>query len=125
MIFLGELNGLDIWDTGIGNVYLEFNTKEKVCTVADLESGELENHTLVFMKALYGLRSSGLRLYRRFTDTLHHMGFFSSKAEDNIWIRRNGDGYKHIASYVDDVYIVAKEPDKVIQVLEDDYKYKL
>jgi hypothetical protein len=60
VIFLAELNGLKTWATDIGNAYLEAETSEKVFIIAGPESGELEGHTLVIFKALYGLRSSGL-----------------------------------------------------------------
>jgi hypothetical protein len=61
VIFLAELNGLETWATNIGNAYLETETLEKVFTIAGPEFGELEGHTLITFKALYGLRSSGLR----------------------------------------------------------------
>ena len=61
VIFLAELNGLETWATDIGNAYFEAETSEKVFIIAGPEFGELEGHTLVIFKALYGLRSSGLR----------------------------------------------------------------
>jgi hypothetical protein len=60
MIFLAELNQLELWATDIGNAYLEAYTLEKVCIKAGKEFGDLEGHTLAIAKALYGLRSSGL-----------------------------------------------------------------
>ena len=124
-IFLGELNGLEAWATDIGNAYLEAETKEKVYIVAGPEFGELEGHTLIIFKALYGLRSSGLRWHERFADTLRDMNFFPSKAEDDIWMRRNGDVYEYIATYVDDVCIVAKDPGEITRQFEEKYKFKL
>ena len=124
-IFLGEMNGLDIWATDIGNAYLEAETKEKVCITAGPEFGELEGHTLIIFKALYGLRSSGLRWHERFADTLRDMGFFPSKAEEDIWMRRNGDIYEYIATYVDDICIVAKDPGEITRRLQNDYRFKL
>ena len=88
------MNGLDIWATDVGNAYLESKTKEKVYIIGGPELGELEGHLLIISKALYGLRSSGLRWHERFADTLKDMGFFPSKAEDDIWMRCNGDIYE-------------------------------
>ena len=79
VIFLGELNNLKTWVTDIGNAYLEARTKEKVYVIGGPEFGELENHTLVIFKALYGLRSSGLRWHERFADTLREMISFLPK----------------------------------------------
>src|SRR6056300_1198686 len=39
MIFLAELNGLELWATDIGNAYLEAYTKEKVAIIAGPEFG--------------------------------------------------------------------------------------
>jgi hypothetical protein len=59
--FLSELNGLDLWATDIGNAYLEAFTMERNYIVAGPEFGQLEGHYLIIVKALYGLRTSGLR----------------------------------------------------------------
>ena len=40
MLFLAELNKLDIWVTDIENAYLEANTSEKVYIIAGLEIGD-------------------------------------------------------------------------------------
>ena len=61
LIFLAELNDMEIWATDIGNAYLEVYTMEHVCIMAGLEFGSLKGHHLIIVKALYGLRSSGKR----------------------------------------------------------------
>jgi hypothetical protein len=53
-IFLAEFNGLEAWATDIGNACLEAETSEKVFIVARPEFGDLEGHTLVIFKTLYG-----------------------------------------------------------------------
>ena len=70
----------------IGNAYLEAQTLEKVYIVAGPEFGEHEGHTLVIVKALYGLYTSGLHWHERLADCLHKMGFEPSKAELDIWM---------------------------------------
>ena len=75
VIFLAELNKLDIWGADVGNAYLEAHTKEKGYIIAGKGFGKLEGHTLVINKALYGLKSSGLRWHEKFSDTLRDMGF--------------------------------------------------
>ena len=125
IMFLAELNHLEIWATDVGNAYLEAKTQEKVFIIAGPEFGELEGHLLVVYKALYGLRTSGLRWHERFADTLRDMGFQTSKADSDIWMRRNKDVYEYIAVYVDDLCIVAVEPKVIIDLLMDKYKYRL
>jgi hypothetical protein len=125
VLFLAELNALDTWATDIGNAYLEARTSEKVFIIAGCEFGELKGHTLVIFKALYGLRSSGLRWLERFSLCLRDMGFSASFADPCIWIRRAGDHYEYIAVYVDDLAIASKNPADIIRALTEDHQFKL
>ena len=123
--FLAELNDLELWGTDIGNAYLESYTTEKVCFTAGKEFGELAGHTLLIVKALYGLKSSGKCWHDRLFEVLDDMGFFPSKAEADIWMRRCGDHWEYVAVYVDDLLIASKQPSAIIEALEKDYKFKL
>ena len=61
VIVLGKLNFLDLWGADIGNAYQEAFTDEKFYIVAGQEFQELEGYILIFLKALYGLKSSRKR----------------------------------------------------------------
>ena len=74
LTFLVENNGCDVYATDIGNAYLESYTKEKVFIIAGPEFGDREGHTLIITKALYGLKSSGLRWHERFADVITRNG---------------------------------------------------
>ena len=74
VIFLAKLNNLEVWGADIGNAYLEAKTKEKLYIVAGPEFEELEGHILVIYKALYGLKSSGLRWSQKIHDIMLDMG---------------------------------------------------
>ena len=67
-IFLAKLDNMKAWATDIGNAYLEATTKEKLYIIAGPELEELQGHILVIHKALYGLKSSGLRWSQRIHD---------------------------------------------------------
>ncbi len=122
---MAKLNDLDIWATDIGNAYLEAEMQEKVYIIAGPEFGELKGHTLIIFKALYGLRTSGLRWHERFADCLRDMGFIPCKAEPDIWMRQNGDTYEYIGVYVNDVAATAKDPKAITDLLQDKYQFKL
>ena len=49
--------------------------------------GPPPDHTLIIFKALYGLRTSGLRYHERFPDYRRDLGFAPCKAEPDNWIR--------------------------------------
>ena len=125
VVFLAELNGIETWSTDIGNAYLEAETSEKVFIIAGPEFKLKEGHVLVIFKALYGLRTSGLRWHERFADCLRDMGFFSCKAEPDVWMRNKDGIYEYIAVYVDDLAIVARDPEGITTLLTDKYKFKL
>ena len=123
--FLAELNQLSLWATDVGNAYLEAHTQEKVCIKAGPEFGDLQNHTLIISKALYGLRSSGLRWHEKFADCLRDQGFAPCKAEPDIWFRENNGIYEYVAVYVDDLALVMRDPGAFLEILQKKYKFKL
>ena len=102
VIFLGELNNLQLWGADIGNAYLEAYTHEKLFIIAGAEFEELDSFILVFNKALYGLKSSGKRWAERFHNIIEDMGFTPSKADPCVWMRENMNlkCYDYIANFV-------------------------
>jgi hypothetical protein len=122
---VAELNGLITKVADVGNAYLEAFTKEKVYVVAGQGFGPLAGHTLIIVKALYGLRSSGARFHDRFADTLRDMGFSSCKADPDVWIKDCGSHYEYVCVYVDDLMVMSKDPDKFFEDLKSKFGYKL
>ena len=102
IIFLSELNNLHLWQGDIGNAYLESYTQEKVYFIAGPEFGPLQGHTMKIIKALYGLRSSGLRFHERLSTVLQDFGFTQSYADPDVWMREGKHSYEYIVVYVDD-----------------------
>jgi Reverse transcriptase (RNA-dependent DNA polymerase) len=125
VVNLAELDGLDLWGADVENAYLEAKTKEKVYIVGGPEFGELEGHTLIVDKALYGLRSSGLRLHERLADILRSMGSTPCKAEADIWMRENDGVYEYVAVYINDLLIAARDPEGIVKILREEHKFKL
>ena len=127
-IFLGELNGMTPWATDIGNAYLEAKTTEKVCIKAGPEFGELQGNLLIIDKALYGLRLSGKAFNILLSDCLRDLGFYPSKAESSIFMRKcpTRDVYEYVATYVDDLCIVMENPREFLNQLSSaPYNFKL
>jgi hypothetical protein len=106
-IFLGELNNTAPWATDIGNAYLEAKTTEKVCIKAGPEFGELQGNLLIIDKALYGLRLSGKAFNQLLFECLRDLGFYPSKAESSIFMRKcpTRDIYEYVATCVDNLCI--------------------
>ena len=87
VVFLSQLNDLEIWGADVGNAYLEAYTDEKLCIIAGPEFKELQGHLLIMIKALYGTRSRGARWHDRLFDILQELKFKPSKADPDVWIR--------------------------------------
>ena len=112
VVFLSQLNNLEIWGADVGNAYLEAYTDEKLCIIAGPEFKDLQGHLLIMVKALYGTRSGGARWHDRLFDILQELKFKPSKADPDVWMRPEPGGtcYEYIAVYVDDLAIAAKDP---------------
>jgi hypothetical protein len=109
----------------VGNAYLETTTKEKVYIVGCPEFGSLEGHSMVIDCDLYGLRSSGLCWHQRFSDVLRSMGFKPSIAEADIWMQEKNGLYEYITVCVYDLWIAARDPNSIVQKLQEKHKFKL
>ena len=120
VIFLGKLNHLDLWGADIGNAYLEAFTDEKLYIVAGPEFQELEGNILIFLKALYGLKSSGKRWAEVIHGILRDMKFLPSKADPWIWLRKapNLKCYEYLAVFVDYLCIASESPSAIIQIFK-------
>ena len=127
VILLGKLNNLDLWGADIGNAYLEAFTDEKLYIVAGPEFQELEGYILIFLKALYGLKSSGKRWAEVIHGILRDMKILPSKADPCIWLRKapNLRCHEYIAVYVDDLWIAAESPSAMIQIFKTKYHLKV
>ena len=127
VVFLSQLNNLEIWGADVGNAYLEAYTDEKLCIMAGPEFKELQGHLLIMVKALYGTRSGGARWHDRLFDILQEMKFKPSKADPDVWMRPESGGtcYEYIAVYVDDLAIAAKDSQAFCNELKKKYNLKL
>ena len=123
--FIAELNGLETWATDISSAYLEAETKEQVCIIAGPEFGALEGHLLIILKALYGLRSSGLCWHELLAMCLRDMGFFPCRADPDVWMRKMEDHYEYIGTYVDDLQLASKNPQLLIDALRKSYQFTI
>ncbi len=84
---------------------------------------------IVIVHALYGLKSSGAAWWSHLANTLQIMGFRSSLADPDVWLRPavKSNGYKYyeyILAYVDDILAISFDPDKILHHLSNFYRLK-
>ena len=84
---------------------------------------------MIIYRALYGLKSSGAAWRLIFAQTLSDLGYTSSKADPDVWLKAetkpNGDEYySYVLVYVDDVLHLHYNPDLFMNALEKIYRLK-
>ena len=114
---------LGIITADIGNAFIQAETKEKIWTRCGPEFGERSGCVAMIKKALYGLSTSARQWSLELGDTLKSFGFEPTRADPDLWFKRaqNGKYYEYIASHVDDIIIVSKDPTKYVKMLEKIY----
>jgi hypothetical protein len=113
---LAALNDLDLLSCDVQNAYLAAPNKEKVWTkFTDQLGPEYKGKRAIIAKALYGLRSSGRSFRDYLAKNLRELGFASSKADPDLWmktaVKPNGDKvYEYAISSVDDLIFQEIDP---------------
>ena len=84
---------------------------------------------MIIMKALYGLKSSGMAFRAHFAETLHNIGFKPTKADPDVWIHPGvkPDGseyYEYIMCYVDDILSISLDAKSIFRSLQGQFKLK-
>jgi len=120
VLFLAELNELQLCAADIAQACLEANTREKLAIVGGPEFGELSGHTRILMKALHGARTSGNRFAEKLADDLLNLGFFQCQHDPAIWMRDCGDHCEHLCTWVDDLLFASKNPMWLMKALQDE-----
>ncbi len=85
---IAALNELDILFVNIGNAYLQAPAREQVHTTAGPEFGPSRiGETVITVRAMYGLKTSGAAWHAQLSETLYSMNFKPSLADRDVWYR--------------------------------------
>jgi len=109
------LNDLDILAADVGNAYLQAPVREKVHTTAGHEFGPINvGKTVIVIRAMYGLKTSGAAWHAKLSETLQSMEFKPSYADPNVWykpaVKHNGsEYYQYILVYVEDILSYSRQ----------------
>jgi len=127
---IAALNDLDILACDITNAYLNAPCREKIWFVGGIEMGKDCGKVLILTRALYGLKSSGAAWRAKLAETLSSLGFKSSRADPDVWLReqkyinRRETYYEIILVYVDDVLAILETPQSILDDLSKFYVLK-
>ena len=121
---LAAINNLQVCAADISTAFLYGKTREKVYIIAGKEFGEHQGKRMIIDKGLYGLKTSAARFHESLSSKLRQMGFHPSKADFDLWMKKQGDHYEYIATYVDDLLVFSKNHMKIIEEIKTDYDLK-
>ena len=126
---IAALNGLDILACDIQNAYLTAPCREKIFTIAGPEFGSDKGKVFIITRALYGLKSSGAAFRAFLADHLHDIGYRTSIADPDVWMRPalKPDGFKYweyILCYVDDILCISHDPKRTMTLIQHKFKLK-
>ena len=86
-LLITALIDLDLQSADIENNYLTAPWQEKIWTKAGTKIGKDEGRVFIIVIELYGFKSSGVEFWAFFADQRDEMGFESSIADPDVWIR--------------------------------------
>jgi hypothetical protein len=121
---VAAMNGLQVCAADVGNAFLYGITRERVFVVAGPEFGHLEGRKMIIYKGLYGLKSSGARFHEHLAAKLRSLGYKPSRPDPDFWIKKVGDRYEYIATYVDDILAFGINPMEIIEEIKKSYVLK-
>jgi hypothetical protein len=127
---IAALNDIEILSADIGNTYLNAPTKERVHTMAGPEFGPNRiGQTVIIVRALDGLKSSGAPWHSVLAEAIHSMGFQASLADPNVWYREatkdnSFEYYEYLIVCVDDILILSHRAKEVMKTIGTLYRLK-
>jgi hypothetical protein len=129
-LLIAALNDLNVMACDIQNAYLTAPCREKICTIAGPEFGSEAGTTMIIVRALYGLKSSGAAFRSFLAETLNDIGFKPSLADPDVWMQpaMKANGFKYwelILCYVDDLLCIHEDPTIALkQIQNSNFKLK-
>jgi hypothetical protein len=129
LLTIAALNDLDILGADVQNAFLTAPNKEKCWMVAGPEFVSEECKTFLVVKALYGLKSASFSFRSYMAEKLASMGFQSSMADPDVWLRAatKSDGesyYEYVLMYVDDILAISCDAQSILDEIQRTFKFK-
>ena len=126
---IAALNDCKVLACDIQNAYLTAPCREKFWCNAGPEFGSECGKIMIITKAFYGLKSSGAAFRAFLAEHLHDIGYRSSQADNDVWMRPaiNENGFKYweyVLCYVDDILAISQDPGKTMKSIQSKFTFK-
>eukprot|EP00957_Ditylum_brightwellii_P067246 5103002-Ditylum_brightwellii.AAC.1 len=112
MLLLTVRNNLGIIAGDIGNAFYTALCAKKIWSVAGDDFGPRKRCVVMLNRALYGLKIASASFHMFFGDFLRELGFEPLRVDQDHWLQKSVkyEGYDYVATHVDNIIIVAKDP---------------
>ena len=119
-VLTGDIKNAYLYADCVIKVYTRVGPEFKIAGHKYLKEGSYAQ----IVKALYGLPTSGRNWHAHLAETLRGMGFRPTRYDPDVYIRRSKshNGYDYLGCHTDDVTIVAKDAQSVLDQLKKSYK---
>ena len=126
-MFFWELDGIEPWATDIGNAFLEALTSDKVCIRAGLCMVCRHQRTSAYyLQSIVWIETKGKAFGQLLQECLLKIRCVPSHAEAPIYMRKCDAHYEYIATYINHLVIIMKDPQSLIdQLIAAPYDFKL
>jgi hypothetical protein len=116
---------LQICAADVSNAFLYGKNIEKTMIKAGPEFRELNGQMLIVDGGWYGHKTAAATFHAHLAATMRKVGFVPTKADLDLWIRKAKDECcEYIASYVDDIIVISKDPMELIGKFKETYSLK-
>jgi hypothetical protein len=126
---IDALNDIDIMSCDLENTYLNAPCQEKIWFEGGIKCGEDQGKVCVVVCSLYGLKSAGAAFWSSLAQILRDVGYDSTKADPDVWIRKvvNNNGHQYFEMlfvYVNDILALSQQAENAIKEIATFYKAK-
>jgi hypothetical protein len=85
--------------------------------------------TVIIVRAIYGLKSSGATWHAKLSETLRSIDFKPSYADPDVWMHPATKSagfqyYEYILVYVDDIVVILAAPSSIMKTIQKAYRLK-
>ena len=111
------------------NAYLNAPCREKIWFEGGLECGEDKGKVCVVVRSIYGLKSAGAAFRAALAEVLKDLGYMSTKAYPDIWIREavkpnDHKYYEMLFVYVNNILALSHQAEDAIKQITTFFKTK-
>eukprot|EP00957_Ditylum_brightwellii_P065119 4939469-Ditylum_brightwellii.AAC.1 len=126
MLLIAVKHDLGFMAGGIGNAFCTAPCTEKIWSMKGDQFGNKKGSIVVLKRALYRLKTASASFHQFLGDFLREIGFVPLMADQDLGLQKLEEhaGYDYIATHIDNIIIVAKNPSKCMTRIEHHFQVR-